>query len=245
MILAIDTSTDWLGIGLYDEVSRMVVAERIWRGNRDQCEQLVPAIDQELRSGQLTRKDVTAIAVATGPGTFNGVRVGVTTAKMLAMVLAVPLTGVGTFEMYAAGASIDNGLVRPVLMMSAKHDVVTALWRRARHSGREHDETFSFSTRRDDRILLEIESPSVRSIEEIVQIPDEPTLFVGEFNAEWRRRIDALGGNAWIAPAMECVRRPALLAAIAARRISMGLADNPATLAPVYARPPHITVPKR
>ncbi len=245
MILAIDTSTDWMGIGLFDEVRLLVVAERTWRGNRQQCEQLMPAIDFELRTGRIDRRDITAIAIATGPGTFNGVRVGVTTAKMLATVLSVPLIGVGTFEMYAAGATIDNGLVRPVLMMTAKHDAVTGLWRRQRRSLDDLPKTNSFSNRRDDRLLTEIEPPSVRTLDEILRAPDEPTLIVGELSAEWRRAFEAIGENAWIAPTMECVRRPALLAAMAARRMSIGEVDDPMTLAPIYARPPHITVSKK
>src|SRR5688572_14231058 len=113
-----------MGVGLYDEIEGVVVEERVWRGGIDHCRQLLPEVDAALRAHEMTRADVGAVAVALGPGTFNGVRVGVTTAKLIAYGLGRPIVGVDTLELYAGRL---RGRVRP-LLDAARGEVATALF---------------------------------------------------------------------------------------------------------------------
>jgi tRNA threonylcarbamoyladenosine biosynthesis protein TsaB len=160
VLLAIDSSTAWMGVGLYDELAGVVVEERIWRVDREHSLQLMPAMDAALRAHGLGRETVSGIAVAVGPGTFNGVRVGVTTAKLLSYGLGVPIAGVNTLEVHAAPF---RGVVRAVLD-AARGEVATALFRDG----------------------VRVEEDRIASPDELF---DEEALFVGELKPEWRERL--------------------------------------------------------
>ena len=62
---------------------------------------LIPTIDQLLDEGGTTRQELAAIAVTTGPGSFTGVRIGVTTAKTVAYALGLPAVGINTLDAIA------------------------------------------------------------------------------------------------------------------------------------------------
>jgi tRNA threonylcarbamoyladenosine biosynthesis protein TsaB len=219
VILALDSSTAWIGVGIYDEIQGVLLQERVWRSGIDHNRQLLPAVEEALRAGGLSRHDLTAVAVARGPGTFNGVRVGVTTAKLIAYGLDLPIVGVDTLELQAAS---EHGLVRPILD-AARGEVATALFRDG----------------------ARLEDDRVTSPDELFVEPDEPTLFVGELKPEWRQRLAAIGGRATVASPAACARRPGLLAEIAAARLAHGEADDAATLTPLYLRQPHISPARR
>ena len=107
-LLAIDSSTDQAGVGLYDGVR---VAELSWVAGRTQTASLLGQIQHLLTLHQLTPSDLAAIAVAIGPGTFSGLRVGISVAKGLVLGLGIPLVGVPTLTAAAlplagAGAAV-------------------------------------------------------------------------------------------------------------------------------------------
>ena len=91
LILAIETATTAVAVALHDGDS--VVAELTVAQGRRHAETLVPAIGFLCAQVQCSVSDVTAVAVDVGPGLFTGLRVGVTTAKTVAMALGVPLFG--------------------------------------------------------------------------------------------------------------------------------------------------------
>jgi tRNA threonylcarbamoyladenosine biosynthesis protein TsaB len=99
MILAIDTSTEQASIALWSE--KQVVAENSWNAGRNHSRQLTSSIEQLLCLVSATVNELTGIAVAIGPGSFSGVRVGVSEAKGLAMALEIPLVGISTLDLIA------------------------------------------------------------------------------------------------------------------------------------------------
>jgi tRNA threonylcarbamoyladenosine biosynthesis protein TsaB len=224
VILALDSSTAWSGVGLYDENEGVVVEERVWRTGADHGRALMPEVDRALRAHGLDRVALTAVAVALGPGTFNGVRVATTTAKLIARGLGCRLVGVDTLELTAAVALGTGMLVRP-LLDAARGELATALFRAGDRLGRIEA----------DRIA----APSS------LTAPTEPTLFVGELPRAWRAELALAGGAVRLATPAQCVRRPGLLAELALDRLRRGEADDPAALAPLYLRQPHITPPRK
>jgi tRNA threonylcarbamoyladenosine biosynthesis protein TsaB len=225
MLIAIDSATAWCGIALYDQANQVVLEERTWRTRADHCRQLLPEIDAALRAQGLSARDLTGVAVVLGPGTFNGVRVAVSTAKLLARARGIPIVGVNTFELYAWADRGTNRLVRAVLG-AARGEVGTALWR-ATDPPRE------------------IEPMCLASPADLLVPPAEPTLFTGELEPDWRAKIATLGPTAVAATGAQALRRPAVLAELTARRIAAGMVQDVAALAPIYLRPPHITAPRR
>ena len=99
LILAVETATTAVAVALHDGVS--VIAELTVAQGRRHAETLVPAIGFLCAQVQCSVNDVTAVAVDVGPGLFTGLRVGVTTAKTLAMALGVPLFGETSLSLLA------------------------------------------------------------------------------------------------------------------------------------------------
>ncbi len=99
MIIGIDTSTLAVSVALADD-SGLVASLRLLRGRRH-VETVIPAIEQLLVHADSSYADVTGIAVDLGPGLFTGLRVGVATAKALALALSVPVYAASSLEIIA------------------------------------------------------------------------------------------------------------------------------------------------
>ncbi|GAK01276.1 LOW QUALITY PROTEIN: inactive homolog of metal-dependent protease [Geomicrobium sp. JCM 19055] len=109
MILAMDTSTYVLGVAVGD--GQTVRAEWTTHEKTNHSLRLMPGIDLVLKSAGLKPRQLSTIAVTTGPGSYTGVRIGVSTAKAMASSLNVPLVEVSTLETLASNGKYREGLV--------------------------------------------------------------------------------------------------------------------------------------
>ena len=100
-------------VALHD--GERVVARHTVVDARRQAELLAPGIVSVLDEAWVPRQDVTAIAVGVGPGPFTGLRVGLVTARTMALALDVPVYGVCTLDVLAVQA-VDEGLAEPFLV---------------------------------------------------------------------------------------------------------------------------------
>ncbi len=107
MLLAFDTATPFVAVALHD--GDTVVAEARSEQRMKHGEQLAPLIERAFAEAGVGRQDLTAIAVGTGPGPFTGLRVGLVTARTLAMVLEIPVYGVCTLDAIALEAAAALG----------------------------------------------------------------------------------------------------------------------------------------
>ncbi|MCH8861826.1 MAG: tRNA (adenosine(37)-N6)-threonylcarbamoyltransferase complex dimerization subunit type 1 TsaB [Proteobacteria bacterium] len=110
MLLAFDTTLDLCSVALLDNAGRLVahISRPMARGH---AEALVPMIDEALREAATGMDALKRIAVTTGPGTFTGVRVGVSAARGLALGLKLPVAGITSLDMLA-GAVVFSGADR-------------------------------------------------------------------------------------------------------------------------------------
>jgi tRNA threonylcarbamoyladenosine biosynthesis protein TsaB len=113
MILAIDTSTAQASVAVVEGLHPR--AELSWNAGTNHSMTLFPSIDIVLRLGGTTLGDVTALVVAAGPGSFSGLRVGISAAKGLAFARDIPLVGVPTLDAAALEALRRPGEVMAVL----------------------------------------------------------------------------------------------------------------------------------
>jgi tRNA threonylcarbamoyladenosine biosynthesis protein TsaB len=126
-VLAIDTSNQALGVALYDE--NKVIGEYITNLKKNHSIRIMPAIQMLMKDCERTPKDLTKIVVAKGPGSYTGVRIGVTIAKTMAWSLRLPLVGISSLEILAAGAGrYFNGAVAP-LFDARRGQVYSGLYR--------------------------------------------------------------------------------------------------------------------
>ncbi len=113
-ILAFDTSSKFLSVAVLDEEELLSNFHKDIGMNHSS--QLIPTIDKALKRAHLELKNIDAIALSIGPGSFTGLRIGVSTAKALTLVTGIPVTGVATLDVIA------YNYVNTDLSSEAKHD---------------------------------------------------------------------------------------------------------------------------
>ena len=125
-VLAIDTSNEILGLSLINHDK--VIGEYSTNVNKNHSIRLMPAIEHLLKDCQTTPDELTKIVVAEGPGSYTGVRIGVTVAKLMAWSLSIPLIGVSSLAALAANAHHFSGYICP-LFDARRGLVYTGLYR--------------------------------------------------------------------------------------------------------------------
>ncbi|MFB5284691.1 tRNA (adenosine(37)-N6)-threonylcarbamoyltransferase complex dimerization subunit type 1 TsaB [Peribacillus sp. Hz7] len=124
-VLAIDTSNFTLGIALID--GNRVIGEYITNLKKNHSVRVMPAIETLLKDCDTLPKELDKIVVAKGPGSYTGVRIGVTIAKTLAWTLNIPLSAISSLEALAANGRYFNGLISP-LFDARRGQVYTGLY---------------------------------------------------------------------------------------------------------------------
>ncbi|MBI4495323.1 MAG: tRNA (adenosine(37)-N6)-threonylcarbamoyltransferase complex dimerization subunit type 1 TsaB [Deltaproteobacteria bacterium] len=130
LILALETSTRTGGVALLEGLpgGLRIIGESLLHLPSSHSTRLMPAIDHLLRQASRSIREVGGIALALGPGSFTGLRIGVATAKGLAYARRIPVAGVPTLDGLAQNARFAPGLVCPVLD-ARKKEVYAALYR--------------------------------------------------------------------------------------------------------------------
>jgi len=220
--LAIDTSTVIAGVAIAHE--GQPIAEVVWRAGYEHTKQLYSTIEFALQQAVQSLDKIQAVAVAIGPGSFSGLRVGVSAAKGFAESLGVPLVSIPTMVVEAFSFAGLGLPIRPILD-AGRGEIAVACYRNA-HGG-----------------LEEVEAPRITTVEALTATITERTLFCGEHLPAVQASLAGLGPLAVIPPAAALPRRPGSLAALAWQRLEKGERDDPATLQPLYLRGPSITRP--
>ena len=112
-VLALDTATSACSVALWHE--GVVVARRFVRLERGHAEALAPMIRDVLSEAAIAATAIDRLGVTIGPGAFTGLRVGLATARGLALAIGRPLIGITTFEAIAHGLP-DDRIRHPVLI---------------------------------------------------------------------------------------------------------------------------------
>jgi tRNA threonylcarbamoyladenosine biosynthesis protein TsaB len=219
-ILAIDTATEMAGIALY--CGEGLLAEESWRSPGTHTVELTPRIVRMLERAIIPAAQLRGLAVALGPGSFTGLRIGLALAKGLALALKLPLVGVPTLD---ALAYAHWGQSRPVyaVLQAGRGRLCAGLYR-----------LFRGRWRRDGDYRLE-------GSDTLGQEVQERTLFCGELDATTRESLRRrLGELATIASPAFSLRRAGYLAELAWQRLLQEDVDDPVKLSPIYIQNPQI-----
>ena len=130
IVLGIESATESAGVALASSDGVLATVE-IARGRRH-AESIVPCVQFVCERADVELSEVGAIAIDVGPGLFTGMRVGIATAKSLAMALGVPMVPLTSLEVLATGESTTEDIIVPVVD-ARKSEVFWAMYRRTDH----------------------------------------------------------------------------------------------------------------
>ncbi len=112
-ILSVDTSTPICAVGVVNEDG--VLAESVDASGQTHARHLMGMIDSTIAVSGLSIQEIDGFAVITGPGTFTGLRIGISTIKGLAFALSRPVVGITSLEALAAQADLPTKFICPVM----------------------------------------------------------------------------------------------------------------------------------
>lgn len=220
MILALDTATRVAGLALYD--GERLWSEETWWTKQQHTVEMLPRVDRALRSMGLAPADLKGVAVAIGPGSFTGLRSGLSLAKGLAEANALPIVGVPTLDVVAYPHRMQPLPVCAVV-----------------EAGRGRI-CWGFYAWREGR-WLSASSYRLGEVSALCEEISQPTWIVGELETEAVGLLRArLGSLAVVASPALALRRPGCLAEIGWERLARGDQDDPATLEPIYLHQPAV-----
>jgi len=217
-VLAVETSTLAGGVALLD--GERPVAEYVLDVSVTHSERLLATIDRVLADARWRPRDVQGLAVAVGPGSFTGLRIGIGTVKGLAVALRVPVAAVPTLDAMAAAVPSSALPICPVLE-ARRNEVYASLYRFAADGLRREWEYLALTPQALAARLL------------------EPTLLIGDgvdlVESPHARRL----------PPPRRLPSPACVAVLGRERLLLGDTVGAAELVPLYIRPSEAELRRR
>lgn len=216
MILAIDTATRSAGLAVHDGYA--VRAEFTWDTSDHHTVELMPRIVELLDQINVSIDQISGLAVAIGPGSFTGVRVGVAAAKGLALARSIPLVGVRSTDILAYAV---RGCQPPVVVVVRAGRGRWIAARYVKDGEWRQDGDFGLTT-----------------ADVIGADWNMTTTLCGELSEGEQKIVQQrLGDRVQLLPPAFSLRRAGFLAELAWQRIQHGQIDDPATLQPIYLAP--------
>src|SRR5437660_9628138 len=124
LILAIDTARDACAAAVLDTDAAKIIAQESQPMKRGHAEALMPLIGRVIKESGVAFALLDRIAVTTGPGSFTGLRVGLSAARGIALAASKPVVGLTTLTAYAAPVVSQNGAHPVISAIDARHDQV-------------------------------------------------------------------------------------------------------------------------
>lgn len=218
-ILAIESSSLTAGAAIIKD--DVVLAEYSVSFKKTHSQTLLPMIDEVVKMTETNLKELDAIAISAGPGSFTGLRIGSATAKGLCLALDKPLVEVSTLEAMAFGCGPFAGLICPIID-ARRRQVYTALY--------QFDDNMELVCVMEPKLLL------VEELADCLKTHKEDVLFTGDgiyAHAAWFKENVS---RCRIAPAVCSMPRAAAVAELGKRGFLAGKAINADDHRPVYLK---------
>jgi len=217
IILGIDTSGYANAVGVID--GEKVLADFTFEARMDSLEKIVANIDFTLKSASLNLDDVYGIGVGLGPGSWTGIRVGVTVGKVLAFSTGKPVCGVPTLEALAYSVRDESSLICPIISAGTR-DTVYAAFYRAKNGN-----------------VTRVGEYYVGDVPGLARMVRESVVLVGSGVQSYSRlmgqEIDSLKISI---RAVEAVPSGSAVALLASKRFEQGESDDVLSLTPLYLK---------
>ena len=213
-LLCFETSAKSASVALFD--GNRLLGESYQNTGLTHSQTLMVMAEDLLKQCGITAQDVTDVAVAAGPGSFTGVRIGVAAAKGFAWGAEIPCHGVSTLEAMALGLGIYEGYICPV-MDARRNQVYNALF---------YAKNGEITRIKEDRAI------SLEDLKAELTALDAPIFLVGDGCTVTHKVIDF----AILPPEHKQHQRATGVGLAALRQIADGIPGDAAALAPNYLR---------
>lgn len=214
IMLGIDTSGYANAVGVVD--GGHVLADRIYEAKTDSLEQIVDNVDSTLTGAGLTIDDVQGIGVGLGPGSWTGIRVGVTVGKMLAYSTGRPVAGIPTLEALAYALREDSKMICSVVNVGSRDAVYAAFYRIENEDINQNGDYY------------------VGDVKGLLALIKEPCTIAGQEGLPY---AEAITQDSWKEISVVAGRpNGAIVANLAERRLMRGDCDDVLSLTPLYLK---------
>ena len=258
IVLGIDTSGYINAVGVCDG-ARVLVNNR-FPARTDTLEQIVDNIDVTIKQAGMSLKDIEGIGVGLGPGSWTGIKVGVTVGKMLAFSAGKPVIGISTLEALAYSVREETRPVYTVIGAGVRDMVYAARYRFKENEPVRDGEYFAGDVRGLVELIHEpsvLAGPGASGYRDIILQENEPAQDKPEANqsnisennlhnvVKVANNEPAQSGNSTLNPgfspdrlikAIDYEPAGASVACLAAIRLARGQSDDPLALTPMYLK---------
>jgi tRNA threonylcarbamoyladenosine biosynthesis protein TsaB len=218
IMVAIDTSTRFAGLALYD--GETVLSESYWRSHRNQSVELMPQLVRMLERQRMAEEGICVVAVAIGPGSFTGLRIGLSVAKGLALARDVPILGVPTLDAIAFQHAEQRRPMIWAAIRAGRGRFCVARYERRRGRWRQHGDIH------------------LTTLDGLAGLINARCLVTGELSQRETEYIaDHTDDDVKFTIPSQSMRRPSCIAELAWRRFARGESDDLSTLSPIYIHP--------
>ncbi len=218
ILLGIDTSTFFGSIALVE--TEKVIAEGSLNVHKTHSGRLLPGINRILEDTGITLDQIDGFAVTTGPGSFTGLRIGLSTVKTLALVTGKSVAGISSLDVLAGGILSSTSLIS-VILDARRGELYTALYRNNANGKVKR--------------LTEYQALSPTALLEKIT---EPVLFVGDGIPLYRDQLQKeCGQTVAFAPADSNYPRAAVLCRLAKDKFDRQETMHPRDIQALYIRP--------
>ncbi len=217
-ILALDTGTSSQSVALLNE--QELIGEYTFCCETSHARSLFKTMQLLLKDSHLTIEDIDGLAASVGPGSFTGLRIGISTVKGLALASKKPVAGIHTLDALAFNLMFARGLICPIID-AKKGEVYTAIYKMDEHGG-----------------FIKLTADMAIDMKSLLERIHEPTIFTGPALKMYRTLIsETMGELATFATGQVSTVHASSVAYLGLRRLKQGLIEDIVSLAPIYVRP--------
>ena len=217
-ILGIDTSTMAANVAVLEDDK--LICEYTINTKKTHSQKLMPMIENMLKLSDLDIKEIDAIAICVGPGSFTGLRIGMATAKAMAHVNNIPLIGVNSLEILGANMDLCNRNICSIL------------------DAQRNQVYMNKYILKDDKIT-ELEEISIKAIDELLEeisSSNEDWVLVGEAVYKYKEKIEEISNITIPSPANNITKASTLCFVARDKMLSNDQVYNCYNINPMYIR---------
>ena len=217
-ILGIDTSTMAANVAVLEDDK--LICEYTINTKKTHSQKLMPMIENMLKLSDLDIKEIDAIAICVGPGSFTGLRIGMATAKAMAHVNNIPLIGVNSLEILGANMDLCNRNICSIL-------------------DAQRNQVYMNRYILKDYKITELEEISIKAIDELLEeisSSNEDWVLVGEAVYKYKEKIEEISNITIPSPANNITKASTLCFVARDKMLANDQVYNCYNINPMYIR---------